>query len=55
VSNDFIRELKKYGEVGIATDKGEVRWLSEIVNKTVQTEKAEIGTISPTFVLEPVD
>ncbi len=55
VSNDFIKELKKYGEVGIATDKGEVRWLSEIGNKSVQTENTEIGTISPTFVLEPLD
>ena len=55
VGNDFIRELKKLGEVGIATDKGEVRWLSETINKQLPTEKTEVGTFSPTFVLEPVD
>jgi DNA polymerase-3 subunit alpha len=55
VSNELIRELKKYGEVGISTDKGEVRWLAEIAHKPTQTENTEIGTISPTFVLEPVD
>jgi DNA polymerase-3 subunit alpha len=55
VGNDFIKELKKFGEVGIATDKGEIRWLSEIVHKPATPENTEIGTISPTFVLEPVD
>jgi len=55
VGNDFIKELKKFGEVGIATDKGEIRWLSEIVHKPATAENTEIGTISPTFVLEPVD
>ena len=55
VSNDFIRELKKSGEVGIVTDNGVVRWLSESIIKAVSPEKSEIGTISPTFVLEPID
>jgi len=52
VTNELIRELKKFGEVGIATDKGEVRWLSEIAPLP---ETASVGTISSTFVLEPVD
>jgi DNA polymerase III subunit alpha len=55
VTNDLIRELKKYGEVGIIADKGEVRWLSELAPKPTLVETAEIGTISSTFVLEPVD
>lgn len=55
VSNDLIRELKKFGEVGIITDNGVVRWLSESIAKVAPAEKSEIGTISPTFMLEPVD
>ncbi len=55
VTNDFIRELKKFGEVGIVTDNGVVRWLSEIISQAAPVEKTEIGTISTTFVLEPVD
>jgi DNA polymerase III subunit alpha len=54
VTNDFVRELKKLGDVGIVTDKGEVRWLIE-QPKPIATEQSEIGTISSTFVLEPVD
>lgn len=55
VSNDLIRELKKFTEVGIVTDKSEVRWLAETAAKSVAVEKSEIGTISSTFVLENVD
>jgi DNA polymerase-3 subunit alpha len=53
-TNVFIKELKKLAEVGVITDKNEVRWLSEVANKPVAVS-AEVGTISPTFVLEPVD
>ncbi|MCW5912922.1 MAG: DNA polymerase III subunit alpha, partial [Cyclobacteriaceae bacterium] len=55
VSNEFIKELKRLSEVGVITDKSETRWLTETVQKTAGTEKTEIGTFSPTFMLEPVD
>lgn len=53
-SNAFINELKKLAEVGVITDKNEVRWLTEVANKP-QPTLAEVGTISSTFVLEQVD
>jgi DNA polymerase-3 subunit alpha len=55
VSNDFIKELKRLSEVGVVTDKSETRWLTESVQKTTSPEKTEVGTFSPTFMLEPVD
>jgi len=55
VSNDFIKDLKRISEVGVVTDKSETRWLSETLQKTVNPEKTEVGTFSPTFMLEPVD
>jgi DNA polymerase-3 subunit alpha len=55
VSNDFIKELKRLSEVGVVTDKSETRWLTESVQKTASPEKTEVGTFSPTFMLEPVD
>lgn len=53
-SNAFIKELKRIAEVGVITDKGDVRWLTELPNKTKQAS-AEVGTISSTFVLETVE
>jgi DNA polymerase-3 subunit alpha len=55
VSNEFIKELKRISEVGVVTDKSETRWLTEIASKPVLLEKTEIGTISPTFMLETID
>jgi DNA polymerase III subunit alpha len=55
VSNGFVKELKRISEVGVVTDKSETRWLTEVVTKPVLLEKTEIGTISPTFMLETVD
>ncbi len=55
VSNDFIKELKRISEVGVVTDKAETRWLTETIPKTASPEKTEVGTFSPTFMLEPVD
>jgi hypothetical protein len=55
VSNDFIKELKRLSEVGVVTDKSETRWLTESVQKNYQPGKTEVGTFSPTFMLEPVD
>lgn len=52
VSNQLVNDLKRMTEVGVITDKSETRWLTET---PVQAEKPEIGTISPTFVLETVD
>jgi DNA polymerase-3 subunit alpha len=53
-SNSLIRELKTMGEVGVITDRNEVRWLSEVVNNIGNTP-SKVGTNSPTFVLEPVE
>lgn len=53
VNNAFIKELKRFTEVGVITEKSETRWLTETV--TMNSEKPDIGTISPTFVLETVD
>lgn len=53
-SNELINGLKRWAEVGIVTDKSEVRWLSDHVLKA-ETPTEEVGTFSPTFVLEPVD
>ncbi|MBX2898253.1 MAG: DNA polymerase III subunit alpha [Cyclobacteriaceae bacterium] len=55
VSNQLVRDLKKFSEVGIITDKAETRWLTESQPKPLSTEKPELGTFSPTFMLEPVD
>lgn len=54
VSNALINELKRISEVGVMTDKSETRWLAEVA-KPILAEKPELGTISPTFVLESVD
>jgi DNA polymerase-3 subunit alpha len=52
--NVFIKELKRIGEVGVITDKMDVRWLTDLPNKSKQAS-AEVGTISSTFVLETVE
>ncbi len=49
-TNALIRELKRIGEVGVVTDKQEVRWLSDQAINAVA--KAELGTISSNFVFE---
>ena len=54
-SNQFIKELRRIAEVGVVTDKGGVRWLSEHVVKEAVIQKAEVGTISSTFMLETVE
>jgi DNA polymerase-3 subunit alpha len=53
-TNPFIKELKRIGEVGVITDKRDVRWLTDLPNKS-KTAAAEVGTISSTFVLESVE
>jgi hypothetical protein len=49
----LINELKRLADVGVVTDKQEVRWLTEQSLKL--TQKTEVGTISPNFVLEEVE
>lgn len=55
VNNELVKELKRLVEVGILTDKLETRWLTDTFQKTANPEKSEVGTFSPTFMLEPVD
>jgi len=52
-TNQLINDLKRLAEVGVVTDKLEVRWLTEQTSKLNQ--KTEVGTFSPTFVLEEVE
>ena len=54
-SNSFIKELKKLGEVGVVTDKLEVRWLTEQAVKPALSLNTEVGTISSSFVLDLVE
>ena len=54
-SNNFIKELKKLAEVGVVTDKLEVRWLTELVAKPTPALNSEVGTISSTFVLDLIE
>ena len=52
-TNPFIKDLKKLAEVGVVTEKQEVRWLTE---QTLNAKsKMEVGTISSTFVLDEVE
>jgi DNA polymerase-3 subunit alpha len=51
-SNNFIKDLKKMAEVGVVTDKLEVRWLTEQTAKPALSLNSEVGTISSTFVLD---
>jgi hypothetical protein len=52
-TNLLINELKRLADVGVVTDKQEVRWLTEQSLKL--TQKTEVGTISHTFVLDEVE
>ena len=52
-TNQLISDFKRFAEVGVVTDKLEVRWLGERVSKL--TQKTELGTFSPTFVLEEIE
>ncbi|MBI3218352.1 MAG: DNA polymerase III subunit alpha [Bacteroidetes bacterium] len=52
-SNQLINELKKWAEVGVIGEKQDVRWLTDLAPKV--TQKTEVGTFSPTFVLDTVE
>lgn len=53
-SNTFIRELKRFADVGFITEKNFVRWLTDVPVKPEQGTTG-IGTISPTLVLDTVE
>jgi DNA polymerase III subunit alpha len=58
VTNPLVTEFKKYAEIGMITDRGHVRWLSEVSTETVLDavpEFDELGTNSSTFVLDSAD
>lgn len=52
-SNQLINELKKWAEVGVIGEKQDVRWLTDLSPKA--TQKTEVGTFSPTFVLDTIE
>ncbi len=53
-SNQFIRELKRFADVGFITEKNYVRWLTDVPIKPDQPAST-VGTISPTLVLDTVE
>jgi DNA polymerase-3 subunit alpha len=53
-TNELVQKLKQFVEVGILTEKGDVRWLTEVAPK-VESRELEVGTFSPNFVLEAVE
>ncbi|MFZ2906498.1 MAG: DNA polymerase III subunit alpha, partial [Cyclobacteriaceae bacterium] len=53
--NECFQDLKKLAEIGVITESSNVRWLSDEASKHPETEGPEIGTISPTFVLEEAE
>ncbi|MBX2970074.1 MAG: DNA polymerase III subunit alpha [Cyclobacteriaceae bacterium] len=55
VTNALVQELKKYGEIGVITDKVQVRWLSDQPLEDKLTDLEEDGTNSATFVLETAE
>lgn len=52
-TNAFIKDLKRFADVGVITDKNDVRWLADLPKP--ETAAAGVGTNSPTFVLESVE
>src|SRR5690606_1129485 len=55
VTNALVQEFKKYGEIGVITDKVQVRWLNDqpLEDKLIDIE--EDGTNSATFVLDSAE
>jgi hypothetical protein len=49
----LINELKRLADVGVVTDKQEVRWLTEQPLKLSQ--KTEVGMIPTPFALDEVE
>ena len=55
VTNALVQEFKKYAEIGVITDKVQVRWLSENIKEDNLTLSEIDGTISSTFVLDSAE
>jgi hypothetical protein len=55
VTNALVQEFKKYGEIGVITDKVQVRWLSDQPIEDKLTDLEEDGTNSATFVLDSAE
>jgi DNA polymerase-3 subunit alpha len=56
VTNPMVHEFRKHAEIGVITDRGNVRWLTDELSYDVQPEEVdEVGTISATFVLDSAD
>lgn len=53
-TNDLVQRLRLLAEVGIRTEKGDVRWLTGAALRP-ETRPADVGTISSTFVLETAE
>ncbi len=53
-TNDLVQKIKPLAEVGILTEKGDVRWLTHAAPKA-ETREAEVGTFSANFVLEAIE
>jgi DNA polymerase-3 subunit alpha len=54
-SNAVILEFKKLGEIGVITEKGGLRWLTDDIPAELAIETTEVGTNSSTFVLETAE
>ena len=55
VTNPMVSEFRKFAEIGVITERGNVRWLTEEERFDVSGEIDKVGTISPTFVLDSAD
>jgi DNA polymerase-3 subunit alpha len=51
-SANVVHEFKRLGELGVITDRTPLRWLADQPIPEVEGETSEVGTNSPTFVLD---
>jgi hypothetical protein len=54
-TNSCVHEFRKLAELGVVTEKGNVRWLTEEMSKDHALDSEGNGTKSPTFVLDSVE
>lgn len=54
-NNPMIHEFRKYAEIGVVNEKGNVRWLTEEQPVIQPEETDEVGTNSSSFVLDSAD
>jgi DNA polymerase III subunit alpha len=55
ITNPMVLEFRKFAEIGVITNGSNVRWLTEEQVPEQHEEIDEVGTISPTFVLDSAD